>query len=129
MKVHSPINNLIVFLLVVIACKISAQTNLSSFEVERLNKTFDERLRSRMREEQPVRPMIRIEQMAPDRPISCWIGVMGHTNIIAYQPLPEQAFDAHLFDSTGKEIPKTWFNNKFGKKPKPDKELLDGSFA
>jgi hypothetical protein len=59
----------------------------------------------------------------------CRIGVGGNTNVVAYRPLHSQAYDAHLFAKDGKEIPKAWFNHEFGQTLKPDKKLLDGSFA
>jgi hypothetical protein len=59
----------------------------------------------------------------------CWIGVGGNTNLVVYRPLRSQAFDAHLSAASGKEISKAWFTHQFGRTLKPDKELLDGSFA
>ncbi len=69
----------------------------------------------------------------PNTPIfmlgtSCCIGIFGRTNIIAYKPLPSEAFDAHLFRTDGKEIPKSYYGKKFGFPPKPDPQLLDGSW-
>lgn len=60
--------------------------------------------------------------------ILTWVGVRGRTNLIAYKPLPSQAFDPQLFDEDGKEIKKTWYGREFGETPKPDKKLVDGTF-
>jgi hypothetical protein len=43
-------------------------------------------------------------------------------------PLRSQAFDARLFNSDGKEISKSFYDEKFGQSLRPDKSLLDGSF-
>lgn len=58
----------------------------------------------------------------------CQVGIMGYTNVLAYKPLSDEAFDARLFGSDGKEVPKTAYGRQFGKSPKPDRRLLDGSF-
>lgn len=58
-----------------------------------------------------------------------WVGILGRTNLVAYKPLPKQAFDAQLFDANGKEIKKTFFGRQLGKPLQPDKKLLDGSYA
>jgi len=56
----------------------------------------------------------------------CSIDVFGHTNLIAYKPLPSQAFDAHVVDEDGKQVQKYFFGGgKYGQSLKPDDELLD----
>jgi hypothetical protein len=56
---------------------------------------------------------------------TCLVDVIGHTNVIAYKPLPSQAFDAQLFDSHGNAVPKTSIGRAFGKPLEVDPELLD----
>ncbi len=51
----------------------------------------------------------------------------GHTNMVVYEPIPEQLLDARLFSTDGKEIPKAP-DCKFGQKLKPDKWLLAGNY-
>lgn len=51
----------------------------------------------------------------------------GHTNVVVYEPVPEQLFDVHLFSENGKEIART-SSCKFGQTLKPDKALLAGNF-
>jgi hypothetical protein len=53
-------------------------------------------------------------------------GVVGYTNILFYKPLPFQALDVHLYNNSGKEVPKTTYGSKYGQPLKPDKELVEG---
>jgi hypothetical protein len=130
MKLESVSKYMRAFLLLLFACHISAaQTNspLAKKEQENFNK-FLERHNARLRAE-PPHAVIRIEQPGGTRKVSCEIGyMMGKTNLVVYKPLPNQAFDARLFDQNGKEIPKAWFNFEFGRPLKPDKKLLDGTY-
>ena len=105
-----------------------AQTSSSAPTNSRTNPRPDEaeaatkRAFSKGAAEGRINTIIRIKGAI--RPI-CFIGVIGHTNMVAYRPLPSQAFDAHLFDSSGKVVSKTWAGTKFGNSLKVDHELLD----
>lgn len=58
--------------------------------------------------------------------LRCFVGVMSRTNLVAYKPLPSQAYEAGLFDEAGRSIPKTSEGRKtFGKPLKVDDELRD----
>jgi hypothetical protein len=65
----------------------------------------------------------------PGQPLECDIGFIGQTNVTAYKPLSSRAYEAHLFDVNGKEVPKTAYGKSHGLPLKPDKELLDGSWV
>jgi len=94
-------------------------------ESERSNAIIDlEHIESEAYKPSPVHATIRLF-----REQQYWIGVGGNTNLVVYRPLHSQAFDAHLFATGGKEISKARFNHEFGQTLKPDKELLDGSYA
>ncbi len=86
-----------------------------------------EQKREEMKKLWPVSATLFFNRDGPSLPICC-VGVVGHTNLVAYKPLPEEAFDAKLFNQNGEEVSKAWFNPKFGQPLKPDKKLLDGSF-
>jgi hypothetical protein len=115
-------------LLFAIVDRLPAQTNSSHADTEKFRIVIEQK-REEMQKERPVYAIIGIEKQDHTPTISCWVGVFGHTNVIAYKPLPEQAFDAHLFDQNGKEISKVQFHHEFGQVLEPDKELLDGSYA
>jgi hypothetical protein len=57
----------------------------------------------------------------------CFIGLgpAKRIDLMMFKPLPSQAFEARLYDSTGRPIAKTRNGRKFGKPPKPDPELID----
>ncbi len=56
----------------------------------------------------------------------CWVGVRaGRTNLLAYRPLPTQAFDAHLIGQDGKGIAKSEAGRLFGQKLQPDEQFKE----
>lgn len=111
----------------VLAWDAKAQTNVPSTRTP-MDDPFIAKHVAELRKTRSPYGEIRIVQNGgPPRPKLCWVGFFGHTNLVAYRPLSSQAFDAQLFDENGKEVAKN-FGCQFGKKPKPDAKLLDGSF-
>jgi hypothetical protein len=116
---------LFILFLILIAglCKSSAQTNDISPELRKEMKEADDRLQFIRTNECPIHTDIH----AWDGETSCQVSYRGHTNMIVYEPIPEQLFDAHLLSEDGKEVPKT-AGCKFGQTLKPDKRLLVGNY-
>lgn len=112
-------------LLIAVLCKSSAQTNDISPELRKAMKEADDRRQFFLTNECPIQAHINITR---DGGMSCDVCYRGHTNMVVYEPLPEQLFDAHIFSTDGKEIPKM-AGCKFGQTLKPDKRLLAGNYT
>ena len=104
-------------------CKSSAQTNDIPPELRKAMKEADARHQFYLTNECPIRANI-VWNGEP----GCQISYRGHTNMVVYEPLPEQLVDFHLFSKDGKEISKK-SNYKFSQPLKPDKQLLAGHYS
>lgn len=111
-------------LLIAALCKTSAQTNDISPELRKEMKAADDRVQFMRTNECPIHTDI----LARDGETSCQVSYRGHTNMVVYEPIPEQQFDFRLFSMDGKEIPKAT-DYKFGRTLKPDKQLLAGNYS
>ena len=103
--------------------KSSAQNNDISPELRKEMKEADARIQFMRTNECPIQANI-----VWNGELGCQISYRGHTNMVVYEPIPEQLFDFHLFSTDGKEIQKK-SNYKFGQKLQPDKSLLAGNYG
>jgi len=110
-------------LLIAALCKSLAQTNNISPELGKAMKEMDAKVHFLQTNERPIQTFISVSQKETDFDV-CY---RGHTNMVVYEPVPEQLFDVHLFSADGKDISKTpdW---EFGQKLKPDNSLLAGNY-
>ena len=104
-------------------CKSSAQTNDISPELRKEMEAMDERVQFMRTNQCPIQATI-VWNGEP----GCQISYRGHTNIVVYEPIPEQLFDFHLFSMDGKEIQKK-IDYKFSQKLQPDKPLLAENYS
>ena len=111
-------------LLIVAACETLAQTNDISPELRKKIKEADDRLQFIRTNDCPIHTDIIVR----NRETGCQVSYRGHTNMVVYEPIPEQLLDARLFSADGKEIQKTP-DCKFGQKLKPDKTLFAGNYS
>jgi hypothetical protein len=108
---------------IVAPCKSPAQTNDISPKLRKEMKEMDDRVQFMRTNECPIQAHIIVR----DGETSCDVACRGHTNMVTYEPIPEQQFDFHLFSEDGKEISKK-SNYKFGQSLNPDKQLLTGNY-